>query len=79
MRSRLYEQWGVHMLENLDQQIRDVYQHAHDCAERAKTCVTRQERNDWLFIEARWLSLARSLEFTQRLERFSDEAKRVQK
>ena len=37
------------------------------------------ERNDSLFVEARWLSLARSLEFTQRLERFSDEAKRVQK
>jgi hypothetical protein len=67
------------MLESLDQQIRDAFQHAHVCAERAKTCVTPQERNDWLFVEARWLSLARSLEFTQRLERFSDEAKRNQK
>jgi len=63
------------MLQNLDLKIRNAYQHAHDCAERAKIAPTPQERSDWLFVEARWLSLAHSLEFMQRLERFSDKAR----
>jgi hypothetical protein len=67
------------MLETLDQQIRDAYQPAHDCADRAKTAVTPQERNDWLFVGARWLTLAHSLEFTRPAERFFGEAKRNQK
>jgi hypothetical protein len=67
------------MLDNLDQQIRNAYHHARDCAERAKTAVTPEERNDWRFVEARWLTLACSLEFARRIEGFSDEAKRNQK
>jgi hypothetical protein len=63
------------MLQNLESQIRNAYQHAHDCAERAKIAVTPQERSDWLFVEARWLALAHSLEFTEQLESFSDEAR----
>jgi hypothetical protein len=61
------------MLQNIESQIRNAYQHAHDCAGRAKIATTPQERSDWLFVEARWLSLAHNLEFTQRLERFSGE------
>jgi hypothetical protein len=64
------------LLEYLDQRIRDAYEHAQQCAERARAAGTPQERSDWLFVEARWLSLAHSLEFTQGLKRFSDEAKR---
>ena len=56
--------------------MQDAYARAHDCAEQAKAAVTPQERTDWLFVEARWLTLARSLEFTQRLENFSGEVKR---
>jgi len=59
----------------IESQIRNAYQHAHDCAGRAQIAATPQERRDWLFVEARWLSLAHSLEFTQRLERFSDKAR----
>ena len=58
----------------IESQIRNAYQHAHDCAGRAKIAATPQERSDWLFVEARWLALALSLEFTERLERFSREA-----
>jgi hypothetical protein len=58
----------------IESQIRDAYQHAHDCAGRAKIAATPQERSDWLFVEARWLPLAHSLELTQQLERFSNEA-----
>ena len=65
---------GAQMLQNIESQIRNAYQHAHDCAGRAKIAATPQERRDWLFVEARWLSLAHSLEFMQRLERFSEKA-----
>ena len=65
---------GAQMLQNIESQIRNAYQHAHDCAGRAKIAAAPQERSDWLFVEARWLSLAHSLEFMQRLERFSEKA-----
>ena len=64
------------MLLKLDDQIRQAYAQAEDCAHRAKIARSPQERSDWLFVEQRWLTLARSLEFAQRIERFSDEAKR---
>ena len=57
----------------IESQIRNAYQHAHDCGGRAKIAATPQERSDWLFVEARWLAVAQSLEFAQRLETFSDE------
>ena len=64
------------MLRRLEKEIEEAYGHAHDCAERAKVAITAQERADWLFVEAGWLTPARSLEFTRRLEDFSDEVKR---
>ena len=63
------------MLQNLDLKIRNAYQHAHDRSERAKVAATPQERSDWLFVEARWLALAHSLEFMEQIQRFSDEAR----
>ena len=64
------------MLRRLEQEIQDSYAHAHDCAERASAAATPQERADWLFLEARWLMLARSLEFTRRLDDFCGEVRR---
>jgi hypothetical protein len=64
------------LLRRLEKEIQEAYAHAQDCAERAEAAVTAPERADWLFVEARWLMLARSLEFTRRLEDFSDEMKR---
>jgi hypothetical protein len=67
---------GAALLRRLEQEIQDAYAHAHDCAERAEAAVTAQERTDWLFVEARWLTLARSLEFTRRLDDFCGEVRR---
>ncbi|HEY7297572.1 MAG TPA: hypothetical protein VH684_06500 [Xanthobacteraceae bacterium] len=64
------------MLLQLDYQIRQAYAHAEHCAERARCAADARERNDWLFMEERWLVLARSLEFSRRLERFTHEAAR---
>jgi hypothetical protein len=64
------------MLYQLEDRIRDAYQHAEDSAERAKKAKNPSERDDWLMLERRYLLLARSLEFSRRLERFTDEARR---
>jgi hypothetical protein len=40
----------------------DTFQHAQDCARRAKMAVSERERNDWLMLQQRYLALATSLE-----------------
>jgi hypothetical protein len=67
------------MLQRVDEQIRDAYRHAEDCARRAKATRARQGRDDWLLLETRYLSLAQSLELSQRPELFATEAKVKQK
>ena len=67
------------MLQRLDEQIRDAYRHAEDCARRAKATRARQGRDDWLLLESRYLGLARSLEHRQRSELFVKEAEAKQK
>jgi hypothetical protein len=65
------------MLRQLDEQIRDAYSHAEDCARRAK--ATRRGREDWLLLEKRYLTLAQSLELRQRLKLIANEAKAKEK
>ena len=64
------------MLNNLSENIRQCLQHAEDCARKAaaQTCPTLKA--DFLDMERRWRSLARSYEFSERLADFSDETKR---
>jgi hypothetical protein len=64
------------MLNNLSEQIRECYRHADDCAQKAAAEADPQIKADFLDLELRWLFLARSHEFTERLTDFSDEAKR---
>jgi hypothetical protein len=59
------------MLNNLTQQIRDCLQHAEACAQRAKIECDQSIARDFLDIEQRWLSLARSYAFSESLEGFS--------
>jgi hypothetical protein len=64
------------VLNNLSEQIRECLQHAEDCARKAATQPDPNLKEDFLTMERRWLFLARSYEFTERLDDFSDEAKR---
>jgi len=64
------------MLKNLSKQIRDCYQQAEDCARKATAQTDPRLRQDYLNLEQRWLLLARSCDFTQRLTDFSNEVKR---
>ena len=64
------------MLNNLNEQIRECYRHAEDCARQAANQTNAKLKENFLDTERRWLLLARSYEFTQRLGDFSDETKR---
>jgi len=64
------------MLLKLTGEIAECYRHATEARERAKTAGNAETKQDFLDMEQRWLSLARSYEFSERLSNFTAEAKR---
>lgn len=62
------------MLNNLSEQIRDCLLHAEDCAQKAAAQKDPGLRDDFLRLEKRWLELARSMEFAERLNSFTKNA-----
>ena len=64
------------MLNNLSKEIRECYRHAEDCALKATAHNDEQLKQDFLDLEQRWLFLARSYEFSERLTDLTDETKR---
>ena len=64
------------MLNNLSEHVRECLRHAEDCARQAEAQTNAKMKEDFLDLERRWLSLARSYEFTERLDVFCGEAKR---
>ena len=61
------------MLDSVSEHIRDCLQHAEDCARKAAAQTDPRLKQDFLDMERRWLFLARSYEFTERLNDLSDE------
>jgi hypothetical protein len=55
------------VLNNLSGDIRECLQHAEDCARKAAGQTDPKVKQDFLNLEQRWLSLARSYEFTERI------------
>jgi hypothetical protein len=68
------------VLINLGEEICECYRHAEDCARKATAQLDQKLKQDFLEdfldLEQRWLFLARSYEFTQRLIECSDETTR---
>jgi hypothetical protein len=64
------------VLQNLSEDIAECYRRAAEARERAKAAHDAALKQDFLDMERRWLSLAHSYEFTQRLSDFTREAKR---
>jgi hypothetical protein len=64
------------MLEKLSDQIRDCYAHAAECARKAAAQTDPQLKQDFLDMERRWITLAKSYELSERLDDFSDKAGR---
>jgi hypothetical protein len=59
------------MLQDLSDQIRECLRHAEHCAQKAHAAETPTLRNEFLEMERRWLNLARSYEFVERIGDFS--------
>jgi hypothetical protein len=60
------------MLQTLDSEIRECCRHAAECnrsADQSRDSLTKQ---DFLDMERRWLYLAHSDEFAERLSKFSE-------
>jgi hypothetical protein len=67
------------MPDNLSEQIRECLRHAEDCARQAAAQTCPKLKEDFLDMERRWLFLARSYEFTERITDFSAATKRQAK
>jgi hypothetical protein len=59
------------MLQNLSEEIRECLRRAEECQRLSKTSLTPSAIKDYLDMEQRWLKLARSYEFAERLSRFT--------
>ena len=55
------------MLLNVSAQVRECGRHAEECARQAKAQTNPKFRQEFLDLERRWLRLARSYEFSERL------------
>jgi hypothetical protein len=60
------------VLNNLSEQIRDCLRHAEECAQKAAAQTDPGLRDDWLRFERRWLEMARSWKFAERLDTPTD-------
>jgi hypothetical protein len=65
------------MLQNLSKQVRECLERAEACGRRATIEPDPQIARDFLEIERRWRSLARSYELSERLDRFSAHNKKL--
>jgi hypothetical protein len=74
---RSREDKEVHaLLSHLSEQVRECLQRAANCARDAAAQTDAKMKQDFLDLERRWLSLARSYQFSERLGDFCAEAKR---
>ena len=65
------------MLLKVSDEIRECYRHALEARQKAESVANPSTRADFLDLERRWLSLARSYEFSERLMRFTNERPRL--
>jgi hypothetical protein len=63
------------MFSNPSEKVRECLEHAEDCARKAAAQPDGSSlRQDFRDMEKRWLSLARSIEYTERLMTPSEDA-----
>jgi hypothetical protein len=58
------------MLQKLSEEIQECYRHADECRQRAEKAFTEKGRQEFIDMERRWLSLADSYEFAERLSNY---------
>jgi hypothetical protein len=67
------------MLHKFTEEIAECYRHARECRERAERVPDPATKNDFFDQERRWLSMAHSYEFAERLSDFTGEVRRRNK
>jgi hypothetical protein len=67
------------MLQNLSEEIREYLSLAEECKQRSKIALSTSVIKEYLEMEQRWLNLARSYEFAERLARFTEPCRRKQR
>jgi len=67
------------MLQNLSEEIREYLSLAEECKQRSKIALSTSVIKEYLEMEQRWLNLARSYEFAERLSRFTEPYRREQR
>jgi hypothetical protein len=60
------------MLQKLSEEIRECLRRAEECKQLSETSLTPSAVKDYLQMEERWRSLARSYEFAEMLSRFTE-------
>ena len=61
------------MLQNLSEEIRECLRRAEECKRLSRTALSTSAIEQYLEMEHRWLPLARSYEFAERLSRFIEQ------
>ena len=64
------------MLQRLSSEIRECYRHAAEARQKAEATTHLPTKAEYEDVERRWLSLARSYEFSEQLARFTNGVKR---
>jgi len=64
------------MLQKLSKEIRECHLRAEQCKRLADAALTPAAKTDFLAMECRWLSLAHSYEFAERLSNFTEPFRR---
>jgi hypothetical protein len=67
---------GHVLLQNLSEDIHECLGRAEECKRLSKTALTPSAIKDYLDMEQRWLALAHSYEFAERLSRFVEPLRR---
>jgi hypothetical protein len=64
------------MLQNLSTEIRECHRRAEECSRLSENALSPSAIQDYLDMEQRWLSLARSYEFAERQSNFVEPFRR---
>ena len=62
-------------ISNISKDICECYFRADECRGLAENAMSESVRADFFAMEQRWLALARSYEFTERLSGFNEQFK----
>jgi len=63
------------MLQNHSEEIRECLRRAEECKRLSKTALSTSAIEEYLEMEHRWLTLAHSYEFAERLSRVAAQPK----